>query len=158
MLTLYILILIIIIGWIRHIVRKRHTTKEVIAKVKRENDEITRINAMKLDFFTFISHEFKTPLAIISTLQDEVLPPTFNSDDDAAIFKRNIKRLEYLINQLMEFRNMESEHTSIDLKKYDIVPFLKGIYDAFAPLYKQKGNRPSIYLRYRYITHAFRYG
>ena len=138
MLTLYILILIIIIGWIRHIVRKRHTTKELIAKVKRENDEITRINAMKLDFFTFISHEFKTPLAIISTLQDEVLPPTFNSDDDAAIFKRNIKRLEYLINQLMEFRNMESEHTSIDLKKYDIVPFLKGIYDAFAPLYKQK--------------------
>lgn len=135
---LYILIFAAVIWWISRVVKRRRATRELIEKVKRESDEETRLNAMKLDFFTYISHEFKTPLAIISTLQNEILPYSDNEDDDTEIFKRNIKRLEYLISQLMEFRNMESQHASISLKQVDMIPFLRGIYEAFVPLYKYK--------------------
>lgn len=138
MIILYVLIFFALIWWIRRVLKRRQATRELIEKVKRESDEDTRLNAMKLDFFTYISHEFKTPLAIISTLQNEILPYSENVDDDTEIFKRNIKRLEYLISQLMEFRNMESQHASISLKQYDMIPFLRGIYEAFVPLYKQK--------------------
>lgn len=138
MIMLYVVIFLGLMWWLRRVIRKRQNTRELIEKVKRESDEISKLNAMKLDFFTYISHEFKTPLAIISTLQNEILPFSTNEDDDAEIFKRNIKRLEYLISQLMEFRNMESQHASVSLKQYDMIPFLRGIYEAFVPLYKQK--------------------
>lgn len=138
MIVLYIILLSVVLWFINKYVTRQRETKEIISKARREQDELTRLNAMKLDFFTFISHEFKTPLAIISTLQNEIIPSNPEVDSDTNIFKRSVKRLEFLINQLMDFRNMESEHTSVKIENYDIISFIKGIYEAFVPLYKHK--------------------
>ena len=138
MIVLYIILLSGILWLISGFVKRQRQTKEIINKAKRKQDELTRLNSLKLDFFTYISHEFKTPLAIISTLQNEIIPISNEPDSDSNIFKRNVKRLEYLINQLMDFRNMESQHASIKIKKYDIITFVEGIYEAFTPLYKHK--------------------
>ena len=87
------------------------------------------LNAMKLDLFSCISYEFKTPLSVISTLQDSVLPPSDgDAGSDPAIFRRNI----------------ESRNVSVSIRKYDLVPFLSNIYETFVPLYNRKQ-----------ITHSF---
>jgi ligand-binding sensor domain-containing protein/signal transduction histidine kinase len=138
MILLYIVLLAAIVWLISIFIKKQRATKKLVNQAKIEQIEITRMNTLKLDFFTYISHEFKTPLAIISTLQDEILPFSNEQDSDAEIFKRNVKRLEYLINQLMEFRNIESQHASVDIKKYDMIHFLNDIYEAFIPIYKRK--------------------
>lgn len=138
MILLYLVLLSIGLWFLNKFIRKQRLTKEIINRAKREQDELTKLNALKLDFFTYISHEFKTPLAVISTLQNEVLPINDEPDSDTNIFKRNVKRLEYLITQLMDFRNMESQHASVKIKKYDLIPFIESIYEAFAPLYKHK--------------------
>lgn len=138
MILLYIILLVIITWFILRFVKKLRSTKEIIRHAKRKQDELTKLNSLKLDFFTYISHEFKTPLAIISTLQNEIISDSNDPDNETNIFKRNVKRLEYLINQLMDFRNMESQHASIKIEKYDIISFVEGIYEAFTPLYKHK--------------------
>lgn len=138
MIVLYLFLLCVAAELARRFVRRQRQTKALIGQARREQEELTRLNALKLDFFTFISHEFKTPLSIISTLQNEIIPASSEPDSDIGIFKRSVKRLEFLINQLMEFRNMESQHTSVKMKKYDIVSFSEGIFKAFVPLYKQK--------------------
>lgn len=103
------------------------------------------LNAMKLDLFSCISYEFKTPLSVISTLQDSVLPPSDgDAGSDPAIFRRNIERLDFLVNQLLDFRNIESRNVSVSIRKYDLVPFLSNIYETFVPLYNRKQ-----------ITHSF---
>lgn len=100
---------------------------------------------MKLDLFSCISYEFKTPLSVISTLQDSVLPPSDgDAGSDPAIFRRNIERLDFLVNQLLDFRNIESRNISVSIRKYDLVPFLSNIYETFVPLYNRKQ-----------ITHSF---
>jgi signal transduction histidine kinase/DNA-binding response OmpR family regulator/ligand-binding sensor domain-containing protein len=137
MIGLYLVGLGAIAWFIRVIVRKQMMHKRLMHQAKVEQAEISRMNALKLDFFTYISHEFKTPLAIISTLQEEILPGN-EPDSDSDIFKRSVKRLEFLINQLMNFRNIESQHAPVEIKKYDIILFLHGIYEAFTPLYKRK--------------------
>ena len=97
------------------------------------------LNAMKLDLFSCISYEFKTPLSVISTLQDSVLPPSDgDAGSDPAIFRRNIERLDFLVNQLLDFRNIESRNISVSIRKYDLVPFLSNIYETFVPLYNRK--------------------
>lgn len=94
---------------------------------------------MKLDFFSSISYEFKTPLSVISTLQDSVLPPPDgDAGSDPAIFRRNIERLDFLVDQLLDFRNIESRNISVSIRKYDLVPFLRNIYETFVPLYNRK--------------------
>jgi len=138
MIILYAAIFVIVLWLITRFVKRQRLTIEIIDQAKRKQEELTKLNALKLDFFTYISHEFKTPLAIISTLQEEIISNSSELDSDINIFKRNVKRLEYLINQLMDFRNMESQHASVEYGKYDIIPFIEGIYESFTLLYKQK--------------------
>lgn len=138
MILLYLILITGILWFIGQYVSRQRETKALISKARREQEELTRLNALKLDFFTFISHEFKTPLSIISTLQNEIIPESDDPDSDVGIFKRSVKRLEFLINQLMDFRNMESEHTSVKKETYDAISFIKGIFEAFIPLYKHK--------------------
>ncbi len=134
----YMVIALFILWGVYRFVQKQRNAKKQIENAKREQEEIKKLNAMKLDFFTHISHEFKTPLAVLSTLEDDVLIREEDKEVEVNIFKRNIKRLEYLINQLMDFRNIESQYATIQLDKYDIVSFTKDLFEAFSPLCRQK--------------------
>ncbi len=138
MLLLYAIIVAAIIFLVYRYLKKQRAAKELIIETKRKQEEADRINALKLDFFTHISHEFETPLSVISILQDDILPTGQNGNLETGIFKRNIKRLEYLISQLMEFRSIESQHTPIKYTRQNIIPFLRSISEAFAPLIKRK--------------------
>lgn len=144
MLLLYVVLLGMIAYVVHLFLRKQRRAKELVLQSKREQAEMSKLNTMKLDFFTSISHEFQRPLDIISTLQNDLLPAEAEQDGESNIFKRNVKRLQYLIDQLMDFRNIESQHTPVRIGKYDLVGFLNDIYEAFTPLFKQKG-----------ITHEF---
>lgn len=138
MIVLYILLLGIVIYAIRSFIVKQRRAKELVAQSKREQAEMEKLNTLKLDFFTSLSHEFQRPLAIISTLQNDLLPDDSEQDSETNIFKRNVKRLQYLIDQLMDFRNIESQHAKVKMDKYDIVCFLNDIYEAFTPLFRHK--------------------
>src|SRR5690606_20200977 len=134
----YIVLALFALWGLYRFMQKQRNAKKQIENAKREQEEIKKLNAMKLDFFTHISHEFKTPLAVLSTLEQDVLINDEKKEVEVNIFKRNIKRLEYLINQLMDFRNIESQYATIQLGKYDIVSFTKDLFEAFSPLCKQK--------------------
>lgn len=138
MLLLYILLSSIIAYIIFVFFRKQHRAKEIVLQAKREQTEMEKLNTMKLDFFTSISYEFQRPLEVISILQNDLLPADADQDSDNNIFKRNVRRLQYLIDQLVDFRNIESQHIPIQTGKYDLISFLNEIYEAFTPLFKQK--------------------
>ncbi|WP_418698189.1 hybrid sensor histidine kinase/response regulator transcription factor [Bacteroides sp.] len=139
MILLYIVLLGIVAYVVYSFLRKQRKAKELVMQSKREQAEMAKLNTMKLDFFTSISHEFQRPLDIISTLQNDLLPADAEPDSESNIFKRNVKRLQYLIDQLMDFRNIESQHTPVRIGKYDLVSFLNDIYETFTPLFRQKG-------------------
>lgn len=148
MIGLYVLLLGAVVWQFVRLSRRQRHARELVEEARRERETRDRINAMKLDLFSCISYEFKTPLAVISTLQESVLPPA--DDDpgsDSAIFRRNIERLDFLVDQLLDFRNIESRNISVEIRKYDLVPFLKGIYGRFVPLYDRKQ-----------LAHGFRSG
>ncbi|MBX2953180.1 MAG: response regulator [Leadbetterella sp.] len=152
MILLYIILLGVIIFIVYRYIKKQRASRYLVEKTKREQKEADKINALKLDFFTYISHEFKTPLSIISTLQDDIFPSVDpNSEIEIDIFKRNIKRLEYLISQLMEFRSIESQHTPVRYSRHNIISFLRQISEAFEPLIKNKS------IQFEFITQLNEY-
>ncbi|GAA4272459.1 two-component regulator propeller domain-containing protein [Aquimarina gracilis] len=102
---------------------------ERIAKSKQEE-----INRSKLDFFTNISHDFRTPLTLIlAPLQQliENYTGTKETYKKLLVIERNASQLLKLTNQLLDFRTFENKHSKLQAKKENLIPFLKGVHDSF---------------------------
>ncbi len=122
-------------------VRFIHNQKLAVQLERMEKEKISELNRHKLNFFTFISHEFKTPLTlIIASAEKFFKDKVTNSDppEELVSIKKSANKLNRLIHQLLEFRRIETDHAKLDLRKGDIILFLKDTFMAFEPLFKSK--------------------
>lgn len=142
---LYALLAVILIFLYSRFVRFLHRQKLAVQMERLEKEKIREINQHKLNFFTFISHEFKNPLTLIIASVEKFFrsqaPATTRSQELLAI-QRNAHRLQHLVQQLMEFRKIESNHASLELRQGDLILFLKDTFDAFQPLFERKTITP----------------
>ena len=100
---------------------------------KEKNDEL---QTLKLDFFTNISHEFKTPLTLIKAPLEYLLS---GKDDMEAsglkeqyqLMHKNTNYLLRLVNQLLDFRKINQGKMSLVVRHTDIVFFIKEVAEPF---------------------------
>ena len=91
-----------------------------------ERDKIKELNQMRLQFFTNISHEFRTPLTLILGPLDSLKKNLQLEGDNQALFNvvhKNANILLRLINQLLDFRKVQTGSMELDVKVGDIVAF-----------------------------------
>ena len=104
-----------------------------------ENNKIEEAHKAKLEFFTNISHEFRTPLTLILGPLQQILKDYKGS---SKIFKKllvidnNANHLLQLINRLMDFRKLEKNLFKLEAAEGNIVKFLKEIYLSFTEFAK----------------------
>jgi len=127
----------------------RHKEKMILKIEKIEKEKLNELHQHKLNFFTYISHEFKTPLTIILATLDaffsgENIPNELKSRINT--MKRNAFRLQFLINQLMEFRKIETDHAEPNLQSGNVIQFLREVFYSFNTLFTEKD------LEYSFIT------
>jgi signal transduction histidine kinase/ligand-binding sensor domain-containing protein/DNA-binding response OmpR family regulator len=102
---------------------------EYIAHKKGEE-----LNKAKLQFFTNISHEFRTPLTLITAPLQNILSNYTGSSETykkLKIIESSTNHLLRLINRLMDFRKLESNQFQLEVAKGNIVKFLHEIYLSF---------------------------
>jgi signal transduction histidine kinase/DNA-binding response OmpR family regulator len=95
----------------------------------------------KLNFFTNISHEFRTPLTLIlSPLEELVSNPKLNSAtrQTLQLVEKNVLRLYRLVNQLMDFRKVEFNKMQVKASENDLVNFIKDIVGSYEGVAKNK--------------------
>lgn len=95
-----------------------------------------KLTEFKINFFTDISHEFRTPLTLIRATMDKMRSASAIPGElrqPVSDMQHNVNRMLRLINQLMEFRRMEEGRLSLSLTHFDIVPFLYDIVQTFRP-------------------------
>jgi len=139
---IYLLLISLIIWRYVEFSRSKVMLKASLNYEKKEKDHLEKVNQSKLRFFTNISHEFRTPLTLISGQVDMLLQM---HDIHPMVYNRilNIKRstfnMQNLINELLEFRKSEQGHLKIKVSQYDIVSFIYEIYLSFSEYanYKQ---------------------
>ncbi|WP_215224652.1 hybrid sensor histidine kinase/response regulator transcription factor [Echinicola shivajiensis] len=137
----YLLLVIAVIYGYKIYLSRRSKEKVAYQLEKVEKDKMRELHQHKLNFFTYISHEFKTPLTLIIAAIDKFLENSQKDsieNQDFKLIKRNAGRLHFLIEQLMDFRKTESDHTCLKPRQGDIVLFLKDTFNAFIPLYNKK--------------------
>ncbi len=117
-------------------------------EIEKQNEKLQRISEQleiatqqKLRFFTNISHEFRTPLTLMtgpleSLMQKDDL--SIEMQHQLEMIYRNALRLLRLINQIMDFRKLENDKMELHAGQYDVVKFLQRIKDNFDPLAEKK--------------------
>lgn len=107
---------------------------------KFEEAKKEEIHQLQLQFFTNISHEFRTPLSLITGPVEKLLkenPPEKNKHTYQVI-QRNANRLLQLINELMDFRKAESGALKLQVMPCNLTSFLDEIAEEFSELALQK--------------------
>ncbi|MEM6964226.1 MAG: ATP-binding protein [Bacteroidota bacterium] len=118
--------------------------KEII---ERQAEELKELDRAKSQFFTNISHEFRTPLTIISGMIDQVgAKPDVWLEKGTKIVKQNTLNLLNLINQILDLRKLESKSLKLNLVKGDMIKYLRYLTDSFESYAENEG------LKMHYIT------
>jgi DNA-binding response OmpR family regulator/nitrogen-specific signal transduction histidine kinase len=110
-----------------------------IERLQRLEEEKSHQN--KLNFFTNISHELRTPLTLITgPVETLISAPGIGQDtfNQLSLIKRNSGRLLKLINQLLEFRQIEENKAELKVIRADLVLFVNEIYNYFIDAARQK--------------------
>ncbi len=109
---------------------------------KAINEKLHELDVLRTKFFINISHDLRTPLTLIREPLDVLLQNKRLGHDvreNLQLIKRNVKRLSYLIEQLLDVRKAESGKLTAELIKDDIVLFTKEEVAHFSYAVKQKG-------------------
>ena len=112
---------------------KRKAEYELFIQEIEHNRE-AEYNQAKMRFFTNVSHEFRTPLTLITgnaeTLLNTQISPKSVYPKLQDIY-RNSTQLKELITELLDFRSQELGHMKIKVVRKDLVSFLYEIYSCF---------------------------
>ncbi len=109
----------------------------LITKIDQEKSE--ELTQSKLRYFTNISHELLTPLTIISCLIEDFNLNFPNKFKQYSIMKSNVSRLKRLLQQILDFRKVESGNMKLGVKQLDLIEFVNNIrWNNFEPLFAQK--------------------
>lgn len=112
-------------------------------KIRLERLEARRLHEadqLKLQLFTNISHEFRTSLTLVVGPLDYFRSKVSEQHDSQllGVMHRNASRLMRLINQLLDFRKIESDKLLVELVNRDIVAFLRELFNTFQYHAEQK--------------------
>lgn len=122
--------------------KKRATVKNNIRLEKFKREEEKMFFKKKLEFFTDMAHEIRTPLTLITSPLDLILDKKLGQSEilsQLGIMKKNSDRLQILIDQLLDFRRVESESFKLSKRNIDLVNFTEDIYSRFSGLANKKG-------------------
>ena len=101
------------------------------------NAEMKEMTAQKLQFFTNVSHEVRTPLTLILAPLDRLIVSLRESPyaSDLGLIQKNANRLLRVINQILDFRKVEGKQEKLAVREIDLVPFvgeIKSYFDSMA--------------------------
>ncbi|WP_299430066.1 hybrid sensor histidine kinase/response regulator transcription factor [uncultured Maribacter sp.] len=136
---LYALFILIGLLGLYNIIKSKTKLKHKLELEHLENERNQEINDAKLRFFTNISHEFRTPLTLITGPLQQLLE---NYKGSRIVYKKllviesNANHLLQLINRLMDFRKLEHKKYSLAVAEGNLVKFLREIFLSFSEFAK----------------------
>lgn len=131
--TIYALITAILIYYLVHYYHKRTELKNIRRMAVLENEKEREIYQAKIEFFTHITHEIRTPLTLIKG-PFEVIKKSEDLPEIKGHIKsmeKNTDRLLKLTNQLLDFRKTESRIYSLNFIKINAAKLLEETHYMF---------------------------
>ncbi|WP_020607003.1 substrate-binding domain-containing protein [Spirosoma spitsbergense] len=162
--TLYLIVTLLLMaivlgGYALYLFRSKRTAYELLEKqngaIRAQKDEIERVSAQarlateeKLRFYSYISHEFNTPLSLILTPTEDMLSqktvPPHELKSNLSLVQKNAYRLLRLIDQMLDLRKTDAGKQRLHAAEQDLVAFIDDIVQDF----KRKAQKQRIDLQF----------
>ncbi len=136
----YALFGLLILYIIYRVAKQRIKSKQDLQLQQLEKKQIEEIHQAKLRFFTNIAHEFCNSLTLIYGPCEQLLKisDNFLVRKYTHIIYSNAERMQGLIQQLMDFRKVETGHLDVVIETIDIQEFVRYTMDHFTDIAEQK--------------------
>ena len=103
-----------------------------LQKAEDQALRLQEIDNAKTNFYTNLTHEFRTPLTIILGMADQLKTQVYESGKvGLKMIDRNGRQLLRLVNQMLDLHKLESKSMSINMIQGDILTYLKYLLESF---------------------------
>lgn len=137
----YLFLLTGLVYWVYLFSAKQKKLRRRLMIAKAQSRKERRVARERLNFFTEVSHEFRTPLTLILGPLEEMLS---KEDRNTGAWKKlqmvyqNASKLLNLINQLLDYRKADAGNMVLKVRRDDIVGFIEEIFITFRELAERK--------------------
>lgn len=110
-------------------------------RILEMTEEVEQATEAKINFFTNISHEFKTPLSLILVPLEDLIKTSKLSDGavrSLLLIRKNALTLQHLVSQLIDLRRVGYEKLKIKAERQNLLVFCSDIIQSFRPLAQHK--------------------
>lgn len=132
--SIYFLLICTLLWFVYRFVSARIEFRNKLLMERLKNEKNEELMNIKLQFFTEISHEFRTPLTLIIDPLEQLLSGSSDEEQKQYYYRlmsKNAKQLLELINQLLDFRKLQSRTLPMTFGNADMVAFVKNTATAF---------------------------
>ena len=132
--VLYVAVILSVLFVLIYFWQNKEKLRNQIELSKFKNEQEKKVNEMKLTFFTDVAHEFKTPLSLIIGPLNDLIKGNISKEHKEFcynIVSRNTNRMMNLVNQLLDFRKVNSGLNILKVSRNDMCSFVKEIAKSF---------------------------
>jgi len=141
--AIYLILTILVVYWLITLYKSRVNNRHLVQINLLEAEKERELYEAKIEFFTNITHEIRTPLTLIKGPLEDILSKERNCDpevkNDLLIIEKNTNRLIDLSNQLLDFRKTEQRGFKLSFLKTEISGILDELYLRFKVTASQSG-------------------
>lgn len=124
------------------IIRTRIRLRMILKTEHAAKLQAEELNRQKINFFTNVSHDLKTPLTLILAplkriINEKELAP--EQKDKLNVVLRNAQRMQYLIDELMTFSKIEMKRLKITVRRGNVLGFVEEICHMFQMVANEAG-------------------
>lgn len=138
--VIYVLTVTGIVYFVYLYLTQRTEAHHQVAMEKFKYEKEKELYQSRINFFTNVAHEIRTPLTLIRGPLTDILSKKGHDRatlDDLDIMNMNVDRLLDLTNQLLDFRKTEIGGMKLNLEKTDIGQLIQGVYVRFTSIMKR---------------------
>lgn len=133
-----------------HMNQMSETLEKTISELKSANNQLKidiekkeKIDEMRKEFISNVSHELKTPIALIQGYA-EGLQECINDDAESREFYCDViidesEKMNRMVKNLLTLNQLESGNEQVVFERFDVVEVIRGVINATAILREQNG-------------------
>jgi len=141
---IYVLLVVLFAIFLYRYLKWRWHVKNQLRLEHEETERLKKLDEFKTKLYTNISHEFRTPLTLISgPIESQLSKPNLTKQDEKelSLVKRSSIRLLNLVNQMLDLSKLESGNLKLAVSKGDLSLLLKQL----VKLYELKASEKQIH-------------
>lgn len=117
--------------------------KEANLKLEEDIEKERKIDQMRKEFVYNVSHELKTPLALIRGYAEGLKLNVAESEEDKDFYCEVIideaEKMNKLVRELLDLAQMESGYMKLEKEHFDLSSFIDQVLQKYEPIFEGKG-------------------